>query len=183
MRRPTCCRSCPTHRSSPMCRTPRRRRPSRCRPADPLIRQQPRPAPRPDAPITLVQIPQADGFTVAADPLPYTPPIGVEGTGTGTVAVDPPKPAPVFVQPGIDPRYAAEFQPSYPVRRTPRRTRGPGRGPRAGRHRRSREAGRAGQRDQRRVLPRDAATGRWRNGGSSRRRATAFRSRRGDRWR
>ncbi len=83
-------------------------------PADPLIRQQPRPAPRPDAPITVVQIPQAEGFTVAPDPLPYTPPIGVEGTGTGTVAVDPPKPTPVFVQPGVDQRYAADFQPNYP---------------------------------------------------------------------
>ncbi|QCB41210.1 TonB family protein [Sphingomonas sp. PAMC26645] len=83
-------------------------------PADPLVRQQPRPAPRPDAPITVVQIPQTGGFTVAPDPLPYTLPIGVEGTGTGTVAVDPPKLPPLFVQPGIDPRYAAEFQPSYP---------------------------------------------------------------------
>ncbi|WP_380783149.1 TonB family protein [Sphingomonas sp. R86520] len=83
-------------------------------PADPLIRQQPRPAPRPDAPAPLVPTPADTGFTVAPDPLPYTPPIGVDGAGIGTVAVDPPKPAPVFVQPGIDPRYAADFQPSYP---------------------------------------------------------------------
>ena len=88
--------------------------PEPVQPADPLVRQQPRPAPRPDAPITVVQIPQTDGFAVAPDPLPYTPPIGIEGTGTGTVAVDPPTPAPVFVQTGIDPRYAADFQPGYP---------------------------------------------------------------------
>ena len=82
-------------------------------PADPLIRQQPRPAPRPDAPTPLVPTrADTDGFTIAPDPLPYIPPIGIEGTGT--VAVDPPKPAPVFVQPGIDPRYAADFQPGYP---------------------------------------------------------------------
>ncbi len=83
-------------------------------PADPLIRQQPRPAPRPDAPIPQVPTPTDTGFTVVPDPIPYTPPIGVEGTGTGTVAVDPPKQPPLFVQPGIDPRYAADFQPSYP---------------------------------------------------------------------
>ncbi|MBC3940746.1 energy transducer TonB [Sphingomonas albertensis] len=83
-------------------------------PADPLIRQQPRPAPRPDAPVPQVPTPSDTVFTVVPDPLPYTPPIGIEGTGTATVAVDPPKPAPVFVQPGIDPRYAADFQPGYP---------------------------------------------------------------------
>ncbi len=83
-------------------------------PADPLIRQQPRPAPRPDAPIPQVPTQTDTGLTVVPDPIPYTPPIGVEGTGTGTVAVDPPKLPPLFVQPGIDPRYAAEFQPSYP---------------------------------------------------------------------
>lgn len=83
-------------------------------PSDQLIRQQPRPAPRPDVPIPLVPTPTDAGFKVAPDPLPYTPPIGVEGTGTGTVAVDPPKAAPFIVQPGIDPRYAADFQPSYP---------------------------------------------------------------------
>ncbi|WP_232090233.1 TonB family protein [Sphingomonas sp. HMP9] len=83
-------------------------------PADPLIRQQPRPAPRPDAPIPQVPTRTDARFEVAPDPLPYTPPIEVEGTGTGTVVVDPPKAAPVFVQPGIDPRYAAVFQPSYP---------------------------------------------------------------------
>lgn len=39
-----------------------------------------------------------------------------EGTGSGTgVTIDPPKPpAPVIVQPGIDMRYMAEFQPAYP---------------------------------------------------------------------
>ncbi len=83
-------------------------------PADPLVRQQPRPALRPDAPSPLVPTPSTEGFTVAPDPLPYTLPIGVEGTGTGSVAVDPPKLPPLFVQPGIDPRYAADFQPSYP---------------------------------------------------------------------
>ena len=88
--------------------------PEQMPPADPLIRQQPRPTPRPDAPITVVQIPQTDGFAVAPDPLPYTPPVGIEGTGTRTVEVDPPKAAPILVQPGIDPRYAADFQPSYP---------------------------------------------------------------------
>lgn len=88
--------------------------PEPVQPTDPLVRQQPRPAPHPDVPTRLVPTPADHGFLVAPDPLPYTPPIGVEGTGTGTVAVDPPKAAPVFVQPGIDPRYAAEFQPSYP---------------------------------------------------------------------
>jgi len=88
--------------------------PEPVRPADPLIRQQPRPGPRPDAPVPQVPTPTDTGFVVTPDPLPLTPPIGVEGTGTGTVAVDPPKPTPVFVQPGIDPRYAADFQPSYP---------------------------------------------------------------------
>ena len=83
-------------------------------PADPLIHQQPRPAPRPDAPTTLVPTPSVEGFQVVPDPLPFTPSIGVEGTGTGTVVVDPPKPLPLFVQPGIDPRYAADFQPGYP---------------------------------------------------------------------
>ncbi|MES3091235.1 energy transducer TonB [Sphingomonas aerolata] len=83
-------------------------------PADPLIRQQPRPAPRPDAPVRQVPTPATEGFEVLPDPLPFTPPIDVVGTGTGSVAVDPPKPAPLFVQPGIDPRYAADFQPGYP---------------------------------------------------------------------
>ena len=83
-------------------------------PVDPLIRQQPRPAPRPDAPIQRVPTPAAEGFQVVSDPLPFTPPIDVAGTGTGTVAVDPPKPPPLLVQPGIDPRYAADFQPGYP---------------------------------------------------------------------
>jgi len=83
-------------------------------PADPLVRQQPRPAPRPDAPIPQVPVPSDGGFQVVPDPLPFTPPIDVAGTGTGNVAVDPPKPAPVLVQPGIDPRHAGDFQPGYP---------------------------------------------------------------------
>ncbi len=83
-------------------------------PVDPLIRQQPRPAPRPDAPIPQVPTRPDSGVTVTPDPLPYTPPTGIEGTGAGTVTVDPPKATPLFVQPGIDPRYAADFQPSYP---------------------------------------------------------------------
>lgn len=37
------------------------------------------------------------------------------GDGAGTV-VEPPKPAPVFVDAKVDPRYAAQFQPLYPSR-------------------------------------------------------------------
>lgn len=84
---------------------------------DPVTDPNPRPQPRLRAPLPPLPIPQTDqGVTV--DPSPYVPPVtggDSVGTGTGTGAVDPPKPAPpLIVQPGIDPRYAADFQPGYP---------------------------------------------------------------------
>lgn len=52
-------------------------------------------------------------------PQPYQPPVAPssgEGIGIGSVpAADPPAPVlPVLVQPGVDPRYAGLFQPTYP---------------------------------------------------------------------
>jgi protein TonB len=87
-------------------------------PPEPQTLAEPSPAPRLHAPTPLITIPTIDrGVTV--DPTPYVPPTidGSAGAGSGTVAlpVDPPKPAPVMVQPGIDPRYAADFQPVYPA--------------------------------------------------------------------
>lgn len=39
------------------------------------------------------------------------------GTGDGAgIVVEPPKPAPVFVDAAVDPRYAGQFQPLYPSR-------------------------------------------------------------------
>lgn len=87
-------------------------------PPEPQTAAAPSPMPRLRAPTPLVLTPTIDrGVTV--DPTPYTPPTidGSAGNGTGLVALpfDPPKPAPVMVQPGIDPRYAADFQPTYPA--------------------------------------------------------------------
>ncbi|MEG3163684.1 TonB family protein [Sphingomonas sp. PB2P19] len=87
-------------------------------PLEPQALPEPSPAPRLRAPTPLIAVPTIDqGVTV--DPTPYVAPTidGSVGTGTGLVALpfDPPKPAPVLVQPGIDPRYAADFQPAYPA--------------------------------------------------------------------
>ena len=87
-------------------------------PPEPQTAAAPSPAPRLRALTPLVPTPTVDrGVTV--DPTPYIPPTidGSVGFGTGPVAppFDPPKLAPVMVQPGIDPRYAADFQPTYPA--------------------------------------------------------------------
>ena len=87
-------------------------------PPEPQTRAEPSPAPRLRAPAPLVPVPTVErGVTV--DPMPYVPPTtdGSVGTGSGPVAppADPPKLAPVMVQPGVDPRYAADLQPVYPA--------------------------------------------------------------------
>lgn len=86
-------------------------------PIDPRKADAPRPEPRLRTPPPPIPIPSTDqGVTV--DPQPYVPPAdpgASVGGGTGTVVVDPPKPSPpLIVAPGIDPRYAAAFQPGYP---------------------------------------------------------------------
>jgi protein TonB len=88
-------------------------------PPEPQMLAEPSPAPRLRAPTPLVPVPTPDrGVTV--DPTPYMVPVPddlLAGTGKSPVAspLDPPKPAPVMVTPGIDPRYAADFQPVYPA--------------------------------------------------------------------
>lgn len=88
-------------------------------PVDPAEAPAPHPRTRIQAPEPTLVIPKTiQGVEV--DPQPYEPPIangvGVgTGTGTGVGPIDPPKPVPpLIVQPGIDPRYAADFQPTYP---------------------------------------------------------------------
>ncbi len=88
-------------------------------PIKPVETVTPRPEPRLQTPLPPIPIPHTDqGVDVTPSSDPYTPPIGLGdglGTGIGTGAVDPPKPAPpLIVQPGIDPRFARDFQPAYP---------------------------------------------------------------------
>jgi protein TonB len=87
-------------------------------PPEPQTAADPSPAPRLRAPMPPIPMPVThQGVTV--DATPYVPPTldGYAGSGTGitSVPIDPPKPAPVMVQPGIDSRYAADFQPTYPA--------------------------------------------------------------------
>ena len=90
-------------------------------PVEPADNPAPRPQPRLQTPPPPLPIPKTNQG-VEIDALPYVPPIpagGGVGTGTGTGVgvgpIDPPKPVPpLIVQPGIDPRYAADFQPTYP---------------------------------------------------------------------
>lgn len=81
-------------------------------------RTQPRPTPTIDVPTPIVDPLVDSGPVVAADPFPPIPgdPALASGTGTGDgVAVEPPPvPKPVIVAPGIDPRFAGDFQPLYP---------------------------------------------------------------------
>jgi len=58
-----------------------------------------------------VIVPKAPDITFAKEP-PLGPPLG-EGTSTGTV-IEPARHDPVLVGANIDPRYANNFQPTYP---------------------------------------------------------------------
>ncbi|SEN81696.1 protein TonB [Sphingomonas gellani] len=66
----------------------------------------------------LVEVPPQTSFQLP--PMPPQPPVSVDtgasgGTGTGAATVEVAKPAlPLLVQPGVDPRYADQFQPPYP---------------------------------------------------------------------
>lgn len=80
----------------------------------PLPRSDARTAPRPDAPIAEIAPPMPSDWTVLADPLPPLPHDAAAGTGTGTEPAPQPTPAPVIVAPGVDPRFARDFQPTYP---------------------------------------------------------------------
>lgn len=81
-------------------------------------RVEPRPTPPIAAPHPIVEHPLAEGPVTATDTLvPVLPGDGgvLGGTGTGvTPRATPTPPAPVIVAPGIDPRYAGDFQPLYP---------------------------------------------------------------------
>ncbi len=89
-------------------------------PLDPVPqpRMQAAPRARIDAPLPPIpmprasdwQVPAATDFTVPAADLGTV----TGGTGTGASATPEVKAAPVIVAPGIDPRYAADFQPAYP---------------------------------------------------------------------
>lgn len=83
-------------------------------PARPTTPHQQRIAP-PDPVVKTPPVADAPYFP----PQPPQPPVGVDGGsdgGGGTAIVDPPRPVPpVLTQPGIDPRYAALFQPLYPA--------------------------------------------------------------------
>ena len=79
--------------------------------------QKTRPTPRAEAPTPLVRSQPDTPFPVAIDPQPpFDPgPATGAGAGGGTAIVDPPRPPPpVLTQPGIDQRYARDFQPGYP---------------------------------------------------------------------
>lgn len=82
-------------------------------------RVEPRPTPPIDAPRTIVEHPAAAGqVTVPESLVPALPADGgvLGGTGTGVEPRAIPTPAaPVIVAPGIDPRYAGDFQPLYPA--------------------------------------------------------------------
>lgn len=81
---------------------------------EPLPRSDARPAPRPDAPRPKVAPPAPGDWTVTADPLPLPPDNIDPGTGTAPEPADLPTPTPVIVAPGVDPRFAGDFQPTYP---------------------------------------------------------------------
>ncbi|HEX8555754.1 MAG TPA: TonB family protein [Sphingomonas sp.] len=91
-------------------------------PPKPIERAMPRSEPSPPQPVdtteSLVERPVDDFVVPVLPPMPLNPgPLAGEGMGSGTgIAVDPPKPAPpIMVQPGVDPRYLSEFQPTYPA--------------------------------------------------------------------
>jgi protein TonB len=71
-----------------------------------------RPIALPDAPDPIIEMPRTtDTIVGTPDPVPFT-----TGTteGLGTITVDPPKPAPVFVDAAPDPRAMRDFQPPFP---------------------------------------------------------------------
>ena len=83
--------------------------------AKPAPQQKVRPTPRPDPSKQLVPTDPETPFTIVPDAQPQLDPGIGSGTGEGPAIVDPPKPPPpVLTQPGIDPRYARDFQPGYP---------------------------------------------------------------------
>ncbi|MDP1028052.1 energy transducer TonB [Sphingomonas sp. KR1UV-12] len=87
-------------------------------PPDPAPRREAKAPTRIEAPLPPLPLPPTDRWTV--QPLPPIPdePTGdgtMAGTGTGPVGTPTPVPAlPVIVAPGVDPRYAGDFQPAYP---------------------------------------------------------------------
>jgi protein TonB len=88
----------------------------------PAERSAPKPLPRQsiDTTTPLTPIPSTDFTLPDQPPMPPAPPSQLEGTGTepgpirATTIVDPPKPLPVLTAPSVDPRYAADLQPTYP---------------------------------------------------------------------
>ncbi len=84
---------------------------------EPAPRIQARAQPRVDAPVPPMPVPSTTDWQVT--PLPPVPADQFDGVagGAGTGSVDMPTPAPVLpviVAPGIDPRFAGDFQPVYP---------------------------------------------------------------------
>lgn len=89
--------------------------PDPIKPDPPRTKAQPtRPVEHIDTVTPVVDVVRPDTALV----LPPQPPVTVDygrAEGTGTAVIEPPRPLPpVMVQPGIDPRFAAAFQPPYP---------------------------------------------------------------------
>ena len=71
-----------------------------------------RPLALPDAPDPVIDTPRGADVIVGTSEPPI--PAGSGDTGTSSVVVDPPKPAPVFVEASPDPQAARDFQPPFP---------------------------------------------------------------------